>query len=175
MRQRGAELARVREEVRLLERVLAEEPAREQLEAGAERGGKRRGHLLDRCFAPEQEHRVRERAAARERERVERTVGFQHARDLDALLQPQAAVDAVGHVQLGGHRDAVGARRRAPRARPAAGTALGVSSGPPHASVRRFSFGERNALEQVVVAEVDLDRVEAAFDEDAGTVGELLG
>ena len=39
---------------------------------------------------------------------------------------------------------------------------------------RRFSFGERNALEQVVVAEVDLDRVEPAFDEDAGTVGELL-
>ena len=57
-RQRGTELPRVREEVRLLERVLAEEPAREQLEARPQRGRERRGHLLDRRFAPEQEHAV---------------------------------------------------------------------------------------------------------------------
>ena len=45
---------------------------------------------------------------------------------------------------------------------------------PPNSSVRLFSFGERNALEQVAVPDVDFDRVEARVAQHAGAVRVLL-
>ena len=56
-------------------------------------GGGRRGAELARGrVAPEEVHRVGERAAAGELDRIERAVGLEERGDLDAVVEPEAAV-----------------------------------------------------------------------------------
>ena len=81
-----------------------------------------------------------------ELERIERAVGLEERGDLDALVEPQAAVDAVGHVELGRHRHVSGPAasrtvRRTVRAKRAR-----FSTEPPNWSSRRLSLGLKNAL-----------------------------
>ena len=45
--------------------------------------------------------RVEQRAAAGELEGVERAVGLEQLRELEALVEPEPAGHAVGHVELG--------------------------------------------------------------------------
>ena len=103
--------------------------------------------LPQRRVAPEQVHRVGEGAAAGELDRIESAVGLEERGDpRRTVIEPQAAVDAVGHVELGRHCGlrpggvAHGARGRcaAKRAR--------FSTLPPNWSSRRFSLGLRKAL-----------------------------
>ena len=115
---------------------------------------------------PEQVHRVGQRAAPGQLEGVEDAVGLEHAGELDALLQPETAVYPVGHVELGRHRRLVPDRLLAPP-RPPDGERARLARLPPQRSVRRFSFGAQEGAQQVVVAEVDLDAVEAGLDGDA--------
>ena len=89
--QRLAELAGVGQEVGLLERVLGEEALAEQAEAEADGPGHRGGHLADRGLAAEQVHGVLEGAATGELDGVEAAVGLEHAGDLHALVDPEAA------------------------------------------------------------------------------------
>ena len=159
-RQGGTELAGVGQEVRLLEGVARQESLAEQLEGRADRLRERGGHLRDRGVAAEEVHRVPERAATGELDGVQDTVGLQQLRRLDALLEPDAAGVAVGHVELRQHRH-VGTGRLAhragdpPRELGPVGDAAAPLVAPP---VER---GAQERAEQVVVPQVELDRVEA--------------
>ena len=102
--QRALELAGVGEEERLLVGVGTQEAVADEAEAEPHRCGQRGAELLQRRVAAEEVHRVGQRAAPGELQRIERAVGLEEPGDLDALVEPQAAVDAVGHVELGRHR-----------------------------------------------------------------------
>ena len=131
----------------------------EEFEAQCSAGGMA-ANLVDRDLATEQVHRVLQRAAAGELERVERAVGLEQPGDLEALVEPQPARHAVGHVELRDDRH-LGRRRLRDRAHDLAGEAGSVLQLPPNLSPRLLRLGLRERAEQVVVTEVDLDAVEA--------------
>ena len=119
---------------------MADEP-----EAEPDRPRQRGPELLQRCVAAEEVHRIGQRAAPGELQRIERAVGLEEPGDLDALVEPQAPWHAVGHVELGRHRHVgrggVRTVRRTARAKRAR-----FSTEPPNWSSRRLSFGLKKAL-----------------------------
>ncbi len=86
-------------------------------------------------------------------------VVLEHPGDLDALVQPQAARHAVGHVELGGDRRAA-PHRLADRRHHLAGEAGAVlqRAAPPVGAP--VELGAEEGAQEVVVAEVDLEAVE---------------
>src|SRR5439155_2371622 len=131
-----------------------------------------RGHLFQRTVSAEQVHRVRERAAAGQLERVQRLILFEQPCDLDAFVDVQAAAHAVAHVELGRDGDfavdgvADGARNLAWESRaPRHVTAVAVRAA--------VQLGAHERAEQVPVPEVQLDRIEAGLDRDGGRAREL--
>ena len=91
MRQGVEELAGVGKEVGLLEGILLEEPRPDHPEPGPERRRQGGGELHPRRLPPEQVHGIGQRAPPGQLEGVEGAVGLEHAGELDALVQPQAA------------------------------------------------------------------------------------
>lgn len=171
----GAELAGAVEEVRLLVRVGADEVLADGLDALLDQrvahGG---GELAYRGVAAEEVHRVEQGAARGEFEGVDATVLLEPPGHLQALVQPKAAGDAVVHVELGEDRDPV-----------TDGLADGAGGVPGHpgavgerAAVLVLALVELRAEEgagEVVVAEVDLDGVEAGLDGEPGGLGVAAG
>ena len=100
--------------------------------------------LLGRRLAAEQVHRVHQRAAAAELERVEVAVGLEHRGEVQALLGGDAAPEAVADADLRGDRRRGRRPPRARRAPPAGPAGPGSPSEPPYLSLRRFSPGARN-------------------------------
>ena len=91
----------------------------------------------------------------------------------DAVVEPEPAADAVGHVELGDHRDA--GRRRRPRTASAISRASRArfSIEPPQPSLRLLSRGLEERADEVAVAEVQLDGVEAGVGGEPAGVGEV--
>ncbi len=123
--ERVAELAGERKEERFLERVLREDPMAEDPQAEPDEARLRRRELLHRDVAPEEVHPVEQRAPAGELERVEVTVGLEEPGELEALVEPEPAVDTVGHVELREHGDAAVGDAFGPLRRPAGEVAPG--------------------------------------------------
>ena len=98
-----------------------------------------------------------------ERDGVEGAVGLEQPGHLDAVLEPQAPRHAVGHVELGRHRGplAYGVAHGADDLAGEAGPVLDAAS-PLVAAPVELRAQER--AQQVVVAQVDLDAVEAGVD-----------
>ena len=94
---------------------------------------------------------------------VERAVGLEEHADLHALVEPESAVDAVGHVQLGRDRRG-GTRRVAHGAQDGAGEAGPVVDRATELVVAAVELGAQEGVEEVVVPDVDLDAVEARLD-----------
>ncbi len=164
---RGVESARwnwrgVGEEERLLVGVGTQEAVTDEAEAQPHRCGQGGAELLQRRVAPEEVHRVGQRAAPGELQRIERAVGLEEPGDLDALVEPQAAVDAVGHVELGRHRH-VRAGGVAHRAQDGAGEAGAVLDRTAELVVAAVELGAQERAQEVVVPDVHLDAVEAGL------------
>ncbi len=164
----------VAQQVGLAVGVFAQELLAGHPHAPAQRRFEGGGELLERGVAAEQVHRVEQRAARGQFEGVQAAVVLQPLRGLQRLLDADAAAHAVGHVELGGHRDrgapACSTSRRTASTMPRA-TLARFSSDPPNSSSRRLISGLRNELARVVVAEMDLDGVEAGVDGEPGGGG----
>src|SRR5690606_4666195 len=118
------------------------------------------GELPQGDLAPEQVHAVGVGAAAGELESVEVPVGLQQPGELEALVEPQPAVDAVGHVELRPHGQAV-ADRPPHRLDDPAGEAGPVLEAAAVLVAPAVEVRAHERAEQVAVAEVQLDAVEA--------------
>ena len=166
--------AREGEEEGLLVGVALEEAVADDAEPEPD-GRRQRGAELGQWrVTPEEVHRVGERAAPGELQRIERAVRLEQRGDLDALVEPQASVHAVGHVELGRDR-----RVRAD----------GVAHGPQHGAGESGAVLHRTAelvvapvelraeegAEEVVVADMHLDGVEARLDRERGGAAVVLG
>ena len=121
-----------------------------------------------------QVHGVGEGAAAGELEGVEGAVGLKHLGELEAFVVFEAAGDAVVHVDLGGDGQLV-ARRGPHRLHGLAGEPGPVVEGAAPGVGALVEVGAQEGAEQVVVAEVDLDGVEAAVGGQAGRPGVVVG
>ena len=120
------------------------------------------GELRPGGVPPEEVHRVGQRAPARQFQRVEVTVGLEHDRHIDAVGHVEAAGHAVGHVELGGHGHAV-ARPLTDRGHHLAREPGPVLERPTPPVVPAVEPGTQEGAQQVVVAQVDLEAVEAGF------------
>ena len=129
---------------------------------------------MDGCVAPEEVHGILQRAAPGQLDGVEATIFLQHPGDLDALVDPQPAGHAVGHVELGGDSQPVahgvadspdnGAWEPGPvleRAAPLIGAAV--------------ELGAEELAGEVAVAQVYLDGVEPAVGDDPRRTAEVVG
>ena len=94
--------------------------------------------------------------------------------DLHALVEPQAAVDAVGHVELGRDRR-VRADRVAHGAQDGAGEAGPVLDRAAELVVAPVELGAQERAEEVVVPDVHLDAVEARLHGARGGAPVVLG
>ncbi len=124
--------------------------------------------------AAEQEHRVEQRAAGGQFQRVQTAVLLEPLSGLQRLLDRDAAAHTVGHVQLRGHRDLVTDRALDGRHHTAGhlGAVLQRSAELVGAPVDQRA---QERAGEVVVAEMDLDGVEAGLDRQPGGVGVGLG
>ena len=130
--------------------------------------------LLSGGVAPEQVHGVGEGAAAGELEGIEAAVVLQHPGELEALVVLEAAGDAVVHVDLGGDGHLVA--HRGPHCLHGLATESGpVVEGSAPGVGALVEVGAEEGAEQVVVAEVDLDGVEADVGGEAGGPGVVVG
>ncbi len=73
-------------------------------------GGRVAPNSSEWCLAPEQVHRIAQRTAPGELDGVQHAIGLEQRSDFQAVVEPKAPRDAVGHVQLGGHREVVADR-----------------------------------------------------------------
>jgi hypothetical protein len=103
---------------------------------------------------------------------VERAVLFEQLGELQALLEPQAALDAVGHVELRQHRH-LAVSDSAHRVDDPSGERGAVLDASAELVAAPVEVGAEERAQQVVVAEVDLERVEPGFDRDAGCTLEV--
>ena len=137
-------------------------------------GGEGGCELLAGGVAPEQVHGVGEGAAAGELEGVEGAVVLQHPGEFEALVVFEAAGDAVVHVDLGGDGQLV-AHRRSHCLNGLAGEPGPVVEGAAPGVGALVEVGAQERAEQVVVAEVDLDGVEATVRSEASGPGVVVG
>ena len=104
----------------------------------------------------------------------EGAVGLQHLGEFEALFVLEAAGDAVVHVDLGGDGQLV-ARCGLHRLNGLSGEPGPVVEGAAPGVGALVEIGAQEGAEQVVVAEVDLDGVEAAVGGQAGGPGVVVG
>ena len=162
------------EEEGLLVGVALEEAVADDAEPEPDGRRQRGAELGQRRVAPEEVHRVGERAAPGELERIERAVRFEEPGDLDALVEPQSPLHAVGHVELG--RDGrVRADGVAHGAQHGAGEAGAVLHRAAELVVASVELRAQEGAEEVVVADVHLDGVEARLDGERGGAAVVLG
>jgi hypothetical protein len=98
----------------------------------------------------------------------------QPARDAQALVEPQPAAHAVGHVELRQHRDRR-ADRRADRGNDLTSEAGTVFERPAVLVTTAIQARRKERAEQIVVAEVNLDGVEAGTRKALRAAGVRLG
>ena len=103
-------------------------------------------HLLDRRLAAEEVHRVLERAATGELERVEHAVGLEQPRHLEALVEPDPAGKPSAMFELGDAPPCRGPTASRTARVTWRGNSARLSTLPPHRSVRLLSPGLRNEL-----------------------------
>ena len=161
------ELPGVGEEEGLLVGIAAQKALPDDPEAETDRRGQGGGELLQGRFAAEEVHGIGQRAAPGELERIERAVLLEERGHLQAVLEPQATVDAVGHVELGRDR---GARTDlvAHGAQDGTGEAGPVLHRAAELVVALVELGAEERAQQIVVPDVHLDAVEAGLDRDPG-------
>ena len=158
------------QEVRLLERVLLEEPLAAHPHPEPHRHRHRGRELADRRVAAEEVHRVHQRAAAAQLQGVEGAVGLQQPREVERLLaasdpprNPSSRLTlAVTATSPPTSSRTARATWRASRAR--------FSSDPAQRSLRRLSAGRQEAGDQVAVRHVQLEHVEPGADQRARRV-----
>ena len=105
---------------------------------------------------------------------MERAVLLEEGCHLDALVDPQAAGDAVGHVELGRDRH-VRADGVAHGAQDGAGEAGPVLDRAAELVVTPVQLGAEEGAQEVVVPDVDFDAVEARLGDERGGAAVVVG
>ena len=164
MVERVAELPRVRKEVRLLEGVLGHESATDdpiaeahrlrQVAANSARGTSPRNRYMGLASEPPPVSSRASSAPSASRSRAAATLSSSH--------NPPGTPSTIVELRGDGDLSPTASRTARTTWRGKRGRA---SISPPHWSLRRLKLGAEERAEQVVVAEVDLDGVEAGIGE----------
>ena len=128
--------------------------------------------LDQRRVAAHQVHRRLGGVAAGQLQRIEVAVAFEEARDGEAVVEREPALEAVVHVELGPDRDRA-AGGGADRVHDLAREAGAVLDRAPEAVTAAVVVGREELAEQVAVADVHLEPVEPGVDGEARRGREL--